>query len=104
MREKTVSLGIQFNENRLTFGAFNVVGKKDTIYTHYSGKKFFLKRKKDFSKPFATLDDLSSLKHIPGNIMLSVVLVFMPPSFFNRHYISGAGFTNSTHNQLHVSH
>ena len=39
MRKKTVSLGIQFNENRLTFGAFDVVGKKDTIYTHYSGKK-----------------------------------------------------------------
>ena len=31
MRKKTVSLGIQFNENRLTFGAFNVVGKTDTI-------------------------------------------------------------------------
>ena len=45
MRKKTVSLGIQFNENRLTFGAFDVVGKKDTIYTHYSGKK-----KKKFKK------------------------------------------------------
>lgn len=44
MRKKTVSLGIQFNENRLTFGAFDVVGKKDTIYTHYSGKKKNLKK------------------------------------------------------------
>lgn len=31
MRKKTVSLGIQFNENRLTFGAFNAVGKTDKI-------------------------------------------------------------------------
>lgn len=47
MREKTVSLGIEFNENRLTFSAFNVVGKIDTIYTYYSGKKkFFLKEKR----------------------------------------------------------
>lgn len=46
MRKKTVSLGIQFNENKFSFGAFNVIGKTDTIIHSLFWQKKIKKEKR----------------------------------------------------------